>query len=150
MAKRDLLQNVIKYSLILMATIVSHVCPRQDHYYSYQEPYDDDLSLWINEQQVKIFSGVPTKIYAIDNGRVSLHLRDPNFSHYLPIIPSEVSCVNFTWKSGSKKYHYNFDRLVSEDEQILKPPTISIKTSGRVPKNAKGKCLKLVGRRTSR
>lgn len=139
MAKRDLLENVLKYSLILMLTIVSRVCPRQDHYYSYQEPYDDDLSLWINEQQVKIFSGVAMKIYAIDNGRVSPHIRDPMFSQYLPIIPSEVSCVNFTWKSGSKKYHYNFDRLVSEDETILKPPTISIKTSGRVPKNAKGK-----------
>uniref|UniRef100_A0A1Q3FLS4 Putative wif domain protein n=1 Tax=Culex tarsalis TaxID=7177 RepID=A0A1Q3FLS4_CULTA len=137
MARRDLLANVIKYlSVLVLLAAVSQVCTRQDHYY-YQEPYDDDLSLWINEQQVKLFSGVAMKIYAIDNGRVSPHIRDPMFSHYLPIIPSEVSCVNFTWRSGSKKYHYNFDRLMSEDESVLKPPTISIKTSGRVPKNAK-------------
>ncbi|XP_058443681.1 protein shifted-like isoform X2 [Malaya genurostris] len=138
MARRVLLRSVIIYSLILMlAMTVGYVRTRQDHYYSYQDPYDDDLSLWINEQQVKIFSGVAMKIYAIDNGRVSPHIRDPMFSQYLPIIPSEVSCVNFTWKSGSKKYHYNFDRLMSEDESVLKPPSISIKTSGRVPKNAK-------------
>ncbi|XP_050093258.1 protein shifted isoform X2 [Anopheles aquasalis] len=110
---------------------------RQEYYYAYQDQYDDDLSLWIDEQQVKIFSGVAMKIYAIDNGRVSPHIRDPNFSQYLPMIPSEVSCVNFTWKAGSKKYYYNFDRLMSVDENILKPPTISIKTTGRVPKNAK-------------
>uniref|UniRef100_A0A2M3Z3K0 Putative wif domain protein n=1 Tax=Anopheles braziliensis TaxID=58242 RepID=A0A2M3Z3K0_9DIPT len=111
---------------------------RQEYYYAYQDQYDDDLSLWIDEQQVKIFSGVAMKIYAIDNGRVSPHIRDPNFSQYLPMIPSEVSCVNFTWKAGSKKYYYNFDRLMSVDENILKPPTISIKTEGRVLTSSQG------------
>ncbi|XP_040173742.1 protein shifted-like isoform X1 [Anopheles arabiensis] len=127
--------------LLLVALVCTLLLPvvqtRQEYYYTYQDPYEDDLSLWINEQQVKIFSGVAMKIYAIDNGRVSPHIRDPNFSQYLPVIPSEVSSVNFTWKAGSKKYYYNFDRLMSVDESILKPPTISIKTSGRVPKNAK-------------
>ncbi|XP_052864411.1 protein shifted-like isoform X2 [Anopheles cruzii] len=123
--------------LLLTALAPTLVQCRQEYYYTYQDTYDDDLSLWINEQQVKIFSGVAMKIYAIDNGRVSPHIRDPNFSQYLPVIPSEVSCVNFTWKAGSKKYYYNFDRLMSVDENILKPPTISIKTSGRVPKNGK-------------
>uniref|UniRef100_A0A182QJ57 Wnt inhibitory factor 1 n=1 Tax=Anopheles farauti TaxID=69004 RepID=A0A182QJ57_9DIPT len=124
-------------TLAVSLTLPVVVHSRQEYYYTYQDPYDDDLSLWINEQQVKIFSGVAMKIYAIDNGRVSPHIRDPNFSQYLPVIPSEVSCVNFTWKAGSKKYYYNFDRLMSVDENILKPPTISIKTTGRVPKNAK-------------
>lgn len=78
------------------------------------------------------------KIYAIDNGKVSAHIKDPNFNHYLPVIPSEVSSVNFTWKSGSKKYYYNFDRLQSLDESILKPPTLSIKIKGRIPQEPKG------------
>lgn len=79
------------------------------------------------------------KIYAIDNGKVSMHIKNPNFNHYLPIIPSEVSVVNFTWRSGTKKYYYHFDRLQSLDESILKPPTISIKPKGKVPQEAKGK-----------
>lgn len=70
---------------------------------------------------------------------MSQHITDPNFNQYLPIIPSEVSCVNFTWKSGKKKYDYNFDRLLSLDESILKSPTISIKVEGQVPKDPKGK-----------
>lgn len=84
------------------------------------------------------------KIYAIDNGKVSMHIKNPNFNHYLPIIPSEVSVVNFTWRSGTKKYTYHFDRLQSLDESILKTPTISIKTRGRVPKESKGKCIQLI------
>lgn len=78
------------------------------------------------------------KIYAIDNGKVSPHLKSPNFNHNLPVIPSEVSSVNFTWRSGTKKYHYHFDRLQSYDESILKPPTVSIKIKGKVPQEAKG------------
>lgn len=79
------------------------------------------------------------KIFAIDDGRVSLHLKSPNqLNNNLPIIPSEVSCVNFTWRSGTKKYYYHFDRLQSLDESILKPPSISIRTQGKVPQEAKG------------
>lgn len=78
------------------------------------------------------------KIFAIDNGRVSMHLKSPNFNNNLPIIPSEMSCVNFTWHSGTKKYRYNFDRLQSLDEAILKPPTVSIRIKGRVPQESKG------------
>lgn len=82
--------------------------------------------------------GYSMKIYAIDNGRVSMHLKSPNFNNNLPIIPSEMSCVNFTWRSGTKKYYYNFDRLQSLDETILKPPTVSIKNKGKVPQESKG------------
>lgn len=81
------------------------------------------------------------KIFAIDNGKVSPHIKDPNFPIYLPTIPSEVSYVNFTWKSGAKKYDYHFDRLQSLDENILKPPIISIKIKGRVPRNPKGESI---------
>lgn len=67
-----------------------------------------------------------------------MHLKSPNFNHNLPIIPSEVSCVNFTWRTGTKKYHYNFDRLYSSDESILMRPTVSIKIKGKVPQEPKG------------
>lgn len=77
------------------------------------------------------------EIYAIVNGNVLPYILDPNFEKYLPVIPSEVSYVNFTWKSGMKKYYYNFDRLQSFDEAILEAPIISIKTKGRVPKRPK-------------
>lgn len=79
------------------------------------------------------------EIYVISEGIVLSYLLDPEFENKLPIIPSEVSYVNFTWKSGVKKYYYNFYRLKSFDESILKTPSITIKTQGRVPKRAKGK-----------
>ncbi|XP_067001694.1 protein shifted isoform X2 [Anabrus simplex] len=101
-------------------------------------PRNGDLSLWIDEQQVKMFSGMSMEIYAIVDGQVLPYILDPNFEKYLPIIPSEVGYVNFTWKSGVKKYNYNFDRLQSFDETILDPPVISIKTKGRVPRRPKG------------
>lgn len=77
------------------------------------------------------------EIYAIMNGNVLSYILDPNFEKYLPVIPSEVSYVNFTWKAGLKKYYYHFDRLQSFDESILKAPVISINTKGRVPRRPK-------------
>nr|CAD7455357.1 unnamed protein product [Timema tahoe] len=53
------------------------------------------------------------------------------------ILNQEVAYVNFTWKSGVKKYYYHFDRLQSFDENILESPVISIKTKGRVPRRPK-------------
>lgn len=90
---------------------------------------------------MKLFSGFSVQIYAIDNGRVSMHLKDPHFNDYLPIIPSEVSYVNFTWSSGPKKYTYHFDRLTTSDATILKPPTVSIAAMGDVPKTPQGTYL---------
>lgn len=81
------------------------------------------------------------EIYVISEGKVLPYLLDPEFENKLPIIPSEVSYVNFTWKSGVKKYYYDFFRLKSFDETILKTPSITIKTQGRVPKRAKGKVV---------
>ncbi|KAG8036731.1 hypothetical protein G9C98_004053 [Cotesia typhae] len=78
------------------------------------------------------------EIYAISEGKVLSYLLDPELENKLPIIPSEVSYVNFTWKSGVKKYYYHFNRLKSLDESILKTPSLTIKTKGRVPKRPKG------------
>lgn len=86
-------------------------------------------------------SGLEMEIYAITEGRVLSYLLDPEFESKLPIIPSEVSYVNFTWKSGVKRYTYNFYQLQSLDETILKTPSITIKAKGRVPKRPKGKQL---------
>ncbi|KAJ8736014.1 hypothetical protein PYW08_006670 [Mythimna loreyi] len=105
----------------------------------YKDPearHHSDLSLWIDERQVRMFSGISMQVFAIINGHVSPYVLDPNFSNKLPVIPSEVGYVNFTWKS-KKRYYYDFDILTSSDLTILKPPVLSIKTRGRVPKTSK-------------
>jgi WNT inhibitory factor 1 len=83
------------------------------------------------------------RVFAIHNGHIAPYILDPNFSHKLPLIPSEVGYVNFTWRSR-KKYFYNFDTLTSSDLKVLSPPVLSIKTQGRVPKTDKGKKYKNV------
>ncbi|XP_053621527.1 protein shifted isoform X2 [Plodia interpunctella] len=98
--------------------------------------YHTDISLWIDERQVRMFSGLAMKIFAIIDGNVQSYILDPNFSLKLPVIPSEVNYVNFTWKS-KKRYEYNFETLSSSDLKIMKPPVLSIKTRGRVPKTPK-------------
>jgi len=77
-------------------------------------------------------------IAVIEDGVVKEDILDPNFEKYLPTIPSEVSQVNFTWKSGKKKYNYHFDILRTLDATVLEPPQISIKAKGRIPKKSKG------------
>jgi WNT inhibitory factor 1 len=78
------------------------------------------------------------KIYAIVDGVVLPYVLDPNFEKYLPIIPSEVSSVNFTWKSGDNHlYYYDFDQLISFNEEILSKPIVSIEQKGKVPKKPK-------------
>lgn len=120
---------------------------------------ENDLALWINEEQVKMLSGMwekrvewfclrfirtgivvagfLIKVYAISGGRVSYYVKDPHINQHIPTIPSEVDSVNFTWRSGTRKYYYHFDRLQSLDESILKPPTVSIKVQGKVPQNTR-------------
>lgn len=102
-----------------------------------QEEHNRDFSLWIDRKQVKIFSGYMMEIYAIHNGRVLPYILDPNFEKQLPVIPSEVENVNFTWSAGSKRYYYTFDRLYSQDEVVLEVPVLSLPTHGRVPKKPK-------------
>lgn len=138
---------------------------------------ENDLALWINEEQVNMLSGMLTttaaaaktttsfdqsnlttvrqhfvrcaglslKIYAISAGRVSYYVKDPRINQHIPTIPSEVHSVNFTWRSGARKYYYHFDRLQSLDETILRPPTVSIKVQGKVPQVARRKhCNRLI------
>lgn len=82
------------------------------------------------------FLGVEVEIFAIENGNVSSYILDPNFEKYLPVIPSEVNSVNFTWKAGNKKYIYEFN-LTSFDKSVMEAPVISIKSKGRIPKHPK-------------
>ena len=42
-------------------------------------------------------------VYAISSGVVLPYILDPNFEKYLPVIPPQISSVNFTWKAGDKK-----------------------------------------------
>lgn len=64
------------------------------------KPRNDDFSLWIDEKQVREFSGFPMEIFAILDGVVLPYILDPNFEKYLPVIPSGVDAVNFTWKAA--------------------------------------------------
>ncbi|XP_076041261.1 uncharacterized protein LOC143025456 isoform X2 [Oratosquilla oratoria] len=98
---------------------------------------DKDLALWIDEKQVKLFSGMVMEIYAIHKGRVLPHILDPNFEKHLPVIPSEVETVNFTWKAGHRKYLYDFDQLSTYEPDILNPPVVSVVPRGRVPRKPK-------------
>ncbi|XP_037919067.1 protein shifted isoform X2 [Hermetia illucens] len=122
--------------LLLLIFIVTITC--KDHSRRQHKNKTDELSLWINEQQMKKLSGIQIKVFAIDNGRVNNELRNPNFNQYLPTIPSEVNSVNFTWDAGNKYYLYNFDRLKSLDETILQAPTVSIEPKGRIPRKESG------------
>ncbi|UXI20119.1 E3 ubiquitin-protein ligase MARCH5-like [Sarcoptes scabiei] len=116
------------------------------HYENHQNNKDGfggstggDMSLWIDEMQVKqFFNGFPMKIHAILDGVVLPYVLDPNFEKYLPVIPSQVTSVNFTWKSGeNRNYYYDFDQLQSFDMNILKKPILSIESKGLVPKKPK-------------
>ncbi|CAG2169495.1 unnamed protein product [Oppiella nova] len=100
---------------------------------------DSDISLWIDEKQVKqFFNGFPLKIYAILDGNVLPYVLDPNLDKYLPTLPFSVSSVNLTWKSGDHHmYSYDFDELVSYNQEILSQPILSIESKGKVPKKAK-------------
>ncbi|RWS06834.1 protein shifted-like protein [Dinothrombium tinctorium] len=128
-------------NLLLIATLLSAnaaLSTNADHKGNADSSNNGDISLWIDEKQVKEFSGLQMRIHAIVDGVVLPYVLDPNFEKYLPIIPSEVSVVNFTWKSGdSKHYYYHFDQLVSFNETILKNPVITIDTKGKVPKHAR-------------
>ncbi|XP_023242282.1 protein shifted-like isoform X2 [Centruroides sculpturatus] len=117
------------YFLMLTSTIVVLCTAREG------KEQVADMSLWIDEKQVKEFSGFPMEIHAIVGGVVLPYILDPNFEKYLPVIPSEVGFVNFTWKSGERKqYFYDFDQLQSFNKDILGNPVISIDTRGKVPR----------------
>lgn len=142
-------RHKMKLILILLSLIqlCHYAVARHDHYFTHHHHYQHhyyltnepqtDLSIWISEQQVKMFSGYSIRIYAIENGRVNPLLRDPAFDTLMPIIPDEIRYMNFTWTSANKKYRYHFDQMVSLDENVLLPPVISIKPKGKIPQEPK-------------
>lgn len=76
--------------LLLFCLIVLLNAINTTNSYRYHDHKENDLSLWINEQQVKILSGFSLKVFIINYGWVSPHVKDPNFSTHLPLVPSEV------------------------------------------------------------
>lgn len=67
--------NLVIVFLLILVIAIS--CARHsDHYGRGRGLLNDELSLWINEQQVKVFSGFQMKVFAIDAGRVNPHVRD--------------------------------------------------------------------------
>lgn len=139
------MRSFLVFTILLHIRIIfarhehNYLAHHYQHYHQYQTHHEPptDLSIWISEQQVKVLSGYSLRIFAIENGRVSHFLRDPAFDSYLPMIPPEVSYVNFTWTAGQKKYRYHFDQLTSLNEEILQPPIISIKPKGKIPQEPK-------------
>ncbi|XP_003737157.1 protein shifted [Galendromus occidentalis] len=94
-----------------------------------------DLSLWIDEQQVREFGGYG-RISIIHDGHTEMFLQEPGFESSLPIIPERVNSVNFTWRSSEKKtYFYEIFDLDSYDRSVLNAPTISMPLQGLVPRN---------------
>eukprot|EP00092_Neocalanus_flemingeri_P019681 GFUD01021316.1.p1 GENE.GFUD01021316.1~~GFUD01021316.1.p1 ORF type:complete len:402 (-),score=59.36 GFUD01021316.1:38-1243(-) len=94
-----------------------------------------DLSIWIDEDQVKFFSGIRhLVIHVVANGIVMPYLLDRNLETHLPVIPPEVEEVRFRWRAGKRKYKYNFYRLESHDQHLLLNPTIDISSKGKIPR----------------
>lgn len=92
------------WPVFLILILFVKAIPRHNRNDHKNDPRNNgDLALWIDEKQVKMFSGMSMEIYAIVNGNVLPYILDPNFEKYLPVIPAEVGYVNFTWKSGVKK-----------------------------------------------
>lgn len=62
--------------IFLLILVIAISCARHSDYGRGRGLLNDELSLWINEMQVKVFSGFQMKVFAIDNGRVNPHVRD--------------------------------------------------------------------------
>jgi len=95
----------------------------------------EDLSIWIDEDQVKIFSGITHLIiHVVANGIVMPYLLDRNLETHLPIVPPEIDEVRFRWRAGKRKYRYNFYKLQSHDQDLLLHPTTDAPRKGRIPR----------------
>jgi WNT inhibitory factor 1 len=126
---------ILTAAAVVAMAFLNTALARHQHYLKSNQ--QSDISLWIDQEQIMMLSGIVMEIYVIAEGDVVSHLLDPDFENKVPIIPSEVSHVNFTWKSGTKRYYYNFYRLKSFDKSILKTPLITIRQQGRIPKKPK-------------
>ena len=105
---------------------------------------DQGMSLWIDENQVKQYSGFQMSIPVIVDSVVLPYILDPNFEKYLPIIPPQLNAFNFTWKGGGTgSFYYLFDELASYNKSVLSDPLISIDSRGSVPKKSSVFSIKL-------
>lgn len=105
---------------------------------------DQGMSLWIDENQVKQYSGFQMSIPVIVDSVVLPYILDPNFEKYLPIIPPQLNSFNFTWRGGGTgSFYYLFDELSSYNKSILADPMISIESRGSVPKQSNVFSIKL-------
>ena len=136
--------QVLNYLLPILLVLLSYLSMSMEDILGIGGSAETGMSLWIDEKQVKEYSGFPLMIHIIADGMVMPYIVDPNLEKHLPVIPSEVGYVNFTWNSGDKKpYIYNFDQLISYNTAILNHPSITIPTEGRVPKESKVFAVKL-------
>lgn len=94
------------------------------------------MSLYIDKNQIKEYSGYEMEIPVIIDGVVMSFVREPNFEKTLPVIPYEVSSVNFTWSTGCcRSYSYDFYLLESSNTSVLANPSVTIPREGQVPRN---------------
>ncbi|XP_023341244.1 protein shifted isoform X2 [Eurytemora carolleeae] len=105
----------------------------------------EDLSIWIDEEQVSLFAGIQhIIIHVVANGLVMPHLLDRNLETHLPVIPAEIEEIKFRWSGGEMKYRYNFYRLESHDHDLLLHPRLNIPARGKIPKRAGEFSVKLL------
>ncbi|XP_074646369.1 wnt inhibitory factor 1-like isoform X2 [Tubulanus polymorphus] len=92
------------------------------------------LAMWIDENVIQQFFGVPYEIYIIKDGAVIPYLKTPRFFERLPPIPSNVYLIKLTWQAGKQStYWYYFAELRSLDPSAMYDPLLSIPATGRIP-----------------
>ena len=101
------------------------------------------VSMWIGEDEVRAFAGVPMEIKIIEHDKLADYVRrGPKFTAGLPPIPPLADSINVTWTSGrgkggskSAKYTYKFLRIRAEDPTIMEGLQLSIPRSGVIPRH---------------
>ena len=96
------------------------------------------VSMWINENEVQAFAGVPMEIKIIQNDKLEDYVRrGPKFTSGLPPIPPLADSINVTWTSGKRggPYNYKFLRIRAEDPSIMEGLKLSIPRSGVIPRH---------------
>ncbi|XP_013385434.1 wnt inhibitory factor 1-like [Lingula anatina] len=91
------------------------------------------LNLYIDEEQVEQYVGIPLQIFIIEAGTVVPFLKMPEFADHFPVIPPEIDMVNLTWEAKNGKYTYWFEVLSSSRQSIMYNPLLSIPAVGYVP-----------------
>ena len=67
------------------------------------------VSMWIGEDEVRAFAGVPMEINIIEHDQLADYVRrGPKFTAGLPPIPPLADSINVTWTSGKGFFSYPF------------------------------------------